>query len=147
MNRKSLGLTGVVILGVVTSSCSIFNKGPGSSVVSFYNHSGRTILVEDHELRPDRDATFKYPYDSGHAVIVFWNGCVHTYIAPERRPESFKGTDWMMRGAYRTQLEPDGRLYLIPPGVDIPADAASLKQPEGFPLQPREGSSCLGSSG
>ena len=147
MNFRPLHLPGCIVLGLLAGSCSFFGTAPGTTVVSFYNHSGHTVLVENHELRPNRDATLKYPYDPGHAVIVFWNGCVHAYIAPQRKPDSFKETDWMLRGAYRTQLEPDGRLYLVPPGVTIPADPASLKQPEGFPLRPGEGSSCLQSSG
>lgn len=125
------------------SSCSLFQKGPGMSVVRFYNNSGHTVLVEDNELRPGREGTFKYPTDSGRALIVFWSGCVHTYIAPDRKPDEFRATDWMLRGAYRTQLEPDGRLYLLPPDVDPPADTATLQQPAGFPLLPREGSTCL----
>jgi hypothetical protein len=125
------------------SSCSLFQKGPGMSVVRFYNNSGHTVLVEDNELRPRREGTFQYPADSGRALIVFWSGCVHTYIAPDRKPGEFRATDWMLRGAYRTQLEADGKLYLLPPDVDPPADPATLQQPAGFPLLPREGSSCL----
>lgn len=102
------------------SSCSLFQKGPGMSVVRFYNNSGHTVLVEDNELRPRREGTFQYPTDSGRALIVFWSGCVHTYIAPDRKPGDFRATDWMLRGAYRTQLESDGKLYLLPPDVDPP---------------------------
>ena len=125
------------------AACSIFDKAPGTSVVQFYNHSGHTLLVEDNELRHDRQGTFKYPTDSGTPLIVFWGGCVHTYVGPDRNPGEFRRTDWMMRGTYRTQLEPDGKLYLLPPGVAVPADPAALQQPEGFPLLPREGSTCV----
>ena len=125
------------------AACSIFDKAPGTSVVQFYNHSGRTVLVEDNELRPDRQGTFRYPTDSGRPLIVFWDGCVHTYIGPNRKPSEFRGTDWMLRGAYRAQLEPDGKLYLVAPGAALPGDPASMQQPDGFPLLPREGSSCL----
>jgi hypothetical protein len=41
------------------------------------------------------------------------------------------------------QLEADGSLYLVPPDISLPGDPAAMTQPEGFPLQPREGSSCL----
>jgi len=136
-------LIGTILLGTVLGSCSVFQKGPGSSVVQFYNHSDRTVLVEGNELRPNREGTFRYPTESGHPLIVFWNGCVHTYMAPDRKPGEFRGTDWMLRGAYRAQLEPDGKIYLVPPGAEFPADPATMKQPEGFPLPPREGSSCL----
>jgi hypothetical protein len=132
-----------MFMALLLGSCSLLENGPDYSVVQFYNHSGRTLLVEDNQLRPNRTGSFKYPTDSGQPLIVFWSGCVHTYIAPERKPGEFRGTDWMLHDAYRVQLEPDGQLYLVAPGVDIPADPASLKQPEGFPLQPREGSSCL----
>ncbi len=125
------------------AGCGIFDKAPGTSVVQFYNHSGRTILVEDNELRQDREGTFKYPTDSGRPLIVFWDGCVHTYIAPNRKPGEFRGIDWMLRGAYRAQLESDGKLYLVPPDAELPADPAAITQPDGFPLQPREGSSCV----
>lgn len=125
------------------SSCSVFQKAPGTSVVQFFNHSGRTVLVEDNEIRPLRTGTFRYPADSGRALIVFWNGCVHTYIAPDRKPGEFRGTDWMLRGEYRVQLEPDGKLYVVPPSAELPMDPAAVTQPEGFPLVPREGSSCL----
>ncbi len=128
---------------LVLSSCGFLQKGPGMSVVRFYNNSGHTILVEDNELRPQHEGVFKYPTDSDHALIVFWSGCVHTYIAPARKPGEFRGTDWMLRGAYRTQLEADGRLYLLPPDVTPPAGTSTLQQPAGFPLEPREGSSCL----
>ena len=128
---------------LVLNACSLFQKGPGMSVVRFYNNSGHGILVEDNELRPQREGTFTYPADSDRALIVFWSGCVHTYIAPKRKPGEFRSTDWMLRGAYRVQLEGDGRLYLLPPYVAAPADVASLRQPAGFPLEPREGSSCL----
>ena len=128
---------------LVLNACSLFQKGPGMSVVRFYNNSGHGILVEDNELRPQREGTFTYPADSDRALIVFWSGCVHTYIAPKRKPGEFRSTDWMLRGAYRVQLEGDGRLYLLAPDVAAPADVASLRQPAGFPLEPREGSSCL----
>lgn len=136
---RTLALLGALALG----GCSFFGKAPGTSVVQFYNHSERTLLVENNELRPDREGTFEYPTDSGKPLIVFWDGCVHTYIAPDRKPGEFRGTDWMLRGAYRVQLEPDGALYLLPPGASFPADTAGLEQPDGFPLRPREGSSCL----
>jgi hypothetical protein len=143
MNPKLPRLFMLVCLGLVVGSCGLFRKGPGTSVVQFYNHSGRTLLVEDNELRPNRQGTFGYPTESGKPLIVFWDGCVHTYIAPDRKPGEFRGTDWMFRGAYRVQLEPDGKLYLVPPGTDLPGDPAAMTQPDGFPLQPREGSSCL----
>ncbi|GMW07265.1 MAG: hypothetical protein QY320_13025 [Gammaproteobacteria bacterium] len=133
----------VLLAGLVLASCGTFRSAPGSSVVQFHNNSGRTILVENSELLPGRTATFKYPTDSGRPLIVFWHGCVHTYIAPERKPGEFRGTDWMLRGAYRAQLEPDGSLYLVPPGAALPTDVAVTTQPEGFPLRPREGSSCV----
>ena len=131
------------LLACTLGSCSWFQKGPGMSVIDFYNNSDRTVLVEDVELRPGRNGTFKYPQDSGKALIVFWGGCVHTYIAPARRPANFRETDWMFRGAYRAQLNSDGKLYLLPPGVAAPADTTAITQPEGFPLEPREGSSCV----
>jgi hypothetical protein len=143
MNPHPLRLTALLLAGLALGSCSFFQKAPGMSVVNFYNNSGRTVLVEDNEIRPGRTGTFKYPADSGRALIVFWQGCVHTYIAPDRKPGEFRGTDWMLRGEYRAQLEPDGRLYLVPPGADLPADPATITQPEGFPLLPREGSSCM----
>lgn len=134
----------IALLAAATAAgCAVFEKAPGTSVVQFYNHSGRTILVEDNQLRPDRQGTFKYPTDSGKPLIVFASGCIHTYVAPARKPGEFRGTDWMLRGAYRAQLEPDGKLYLVPPGLDLPADPAAMAQPEGFPLVPQEGSSCL----
>jgi hypothetical protein len=143
MTTRSFRLTVLTLAGLALSSCSWFSRGPGTSVVEFYNHSGRGVLVEGNELRPNRSGTFEYPTESGKPLIVFWNGCVHTYIAPDRKPGEFRGTDWMLRGAYRTQLEPDGKLYLVAPGVSLPGDPATMQQPEGFPLAPREGSSCL----
>jgi hypothetical protein len=139
----TLRFLGPILLTFALGACSWFEKAPGTSVVQFYNHSGRTVLVEENELRNNREGTFNYPTESGRPLIVFWNGCVHTYIAPDRKPGEFRGTDWMMRGAYRAQLEPDGKIYLLPPSASFPADAATLTQPEGFPLPPREGSSCL----
>lgn len=144
MKNAPLQTLAVAGLSLVLGACGMFSKAPGTSVVQFYNNSNRTVLVEDNELRPNRQGTFKYPTESGQPLIVFWSGCVHTYIGPDRKPGEFRGTDWMLRGAYRAQLEPDGRLYLLPPGAPFPApDAASLPQPDGFPLQPREGSSCV----
>ncbi len=143
MNANSLRLIFVLLAGFALASCGFLRKAPGTSVVQFYNNSGHTVLVENNELRPGRTATFTYPTESGRPLIVFWNGCVHTYIAPDRKPGEFRGTDWMLRGAYRAQLEPDGRLFLVPPGESLPGDAAAMTQPDGFPLTPREGSSCL----
>lgn len=143
MKATSARLIMIACLGFFLGACTWFSKAPGTSVVQFYNHSGRTLLVEDNELRPDRQGTFSYPAESGKPLIVFWDGCVHTYIAPDRKPGEFRGMDWMFRGAYRVQLESDAKLYLVPPGVDLPGDPASMTQPEGFPLSPREGSSCL----
>jgi len=133
----------LLLAALVLGSCGVFRKAPGTAVVQFYNHSGHRILVEDNELRPNRVGTFEYPTDSGRPLIVFWNGCVHTYIAPDPRPADFSERDWMLRDAYRLQLEPDATLYLLPPDAGLPADIANLRQPEGFPLKPREGSSCL----
>lgn len=144
MTRKPLQFLAAAALALALAGCGFLGKAPGTSVVEFYNNSGRTILVEDNELRPNRQGTFKYPTESGKPLIVFWSGCVHTYIAPDRKPGEFRGTDWMLRGAYRAQLEADGKLYLLPPAAPFPAsDVASLSQPEGFPLLPREGSSCV----
>jgi hypothetical protein len=144
MTTKPLHILAAAALGLALGGCGFFSKAPGTSVVEFYNNSGRTILVEDNELRPNRQGTFKYPTESGTPLIVFWSGCVHTYIAPDRKPGEFRGTDWMLRGAYRAQLEADGRLFLLPPSAPFPAvDVAALAQPPGFPLVPREGSSCL----
>lgn len=133
----------VSLAGCALGACGVFGKAPGTSVVQFYNHSDRTVLVEDNELRPGQEGTFRYPSEGGTPLIVFWGGCVHTYIAPVRKPGEFRGTDWMLRGAYRTQLEADGKLFLVPPTVTMPADVAALQQPEGFPLLPREGSTCV----
>lgn len=144
MSSKSSALAAsFLVVALALTACSSLGRGPGTSVVKFYNHSARTILVEGNELRPNREGTFEYPSDSGRPLIVFWAGCVHTYIAPERKPGEFRGTDWMFRGAYRAQLEPDGKLYLVPPDAALPGDPAQMKQPDGFPLAPREGSSCL----
>jgi hypothetical protein len=143
MSTHPFSLPALLVAGLALGSCGWLSRGPGTSVVQFYNHSGRTVLVEGNELRPNRTGTFEYPAEGGKPLIVFWHGCVHTYIAPERKPGEFRGTDWMFRGAYRAQLEPDGKLYLVPPGTDAPGDPATMKQPEGFPLAPREGSSCL----
>jgi hypothetical protein len=143
MPIKLLRLPLLALAGAILGSCGMLSRGPGTSVVELYNHSGRTVLVEGNELRPNRAGTFQYPAESGKPLIVFWHGCVHTYIAPERAPGEFRGTDWMFRGAYRTQLEPDGKLYLVPTGSDLPGDPATMEQPQGFPLSPREGSTCL----
>lgn len=147
MSMKPWRACALILGGLATAfalgSCSLFSRGPGTTVVEFYNHTSRTLLVEGNELRPDRMGTFEYPTESGNPLIVFSGGCVRTYIAPDRKPGEFRGTDWMMRGAYRAQLEPDGKLYLVPPGVTLPGDPATMTQPEGFPLTPREGSSCL----
>ena len=144
MTIQPLRLIALLLAGLALGSCGhFFGKAPGTSVVQFYNHSGRRVLVEGNELRPDRVGTFHYPTDSGNPLIVFWDGCVHAYVAPDRKPGEFRATDWMLRDAYRVQLEPDATLYLLPPNVDMPADTASLKQPEGFPPKPHETSSCL----
>ena len=144
MDNKPLRFMALLLAGLALGSCTLFfDKAPGTAVVQFYNHSGRQVLVEGNELRPDRVGTFKYPTASGEPLIVFWAGCVHAYVAPERKPGEFRGVDWMLRDSYRVQLEPDATLYLLPPDVNMPADAPSLKQPEGFPLKPRGGSSCM----
>lgn len=143
MRSTLLRVIALLAAGLTLASCGLLQRAPGTSVVEFHNNSGRTVLVENNELRPGRAGTFRYPVDSDRALIVFWNGCVHTYIAPASRPGEFRATDWMLRGRYRVQLEPDGTLYLVPPGAGIPVDPAALNQPEGFPLRPREGSSCL----
>jgi hypothetical protein len=132
----------LLLAGAALGSCGMLSRGPGSSMVELYNHSGRNVLVEGSELRPDRRGKFQYPARD-RPLMIFWHGCVHTYIAPESAPGGFRSTDWMFRGAYRAQLEPDGRLYLVPPGADLPADPGAMEQPEGFPLAPREGSTCL----
>ena len=141
-NKPLRGAVGL-LLALTMSSCSLFSTGPGTDVVRFYNHSGRTVLVEGNELRSNRDGIFEYPTDTGKPLIVFWGGCVHTYIGPDRKPGEFKGGDWMLRDEYRAQLEPDGKLYLVPPSAAFPGDPATMTQPEGWPLPPREGSSCL----
>jgi hypothetical protein len=143
MTQERLHFFALALIGLALGSCSLLRKAPGTAVVQFYNHSGHRILVEENELRPGRTGTFEYPTDSGKPLIVFWEGCVHTYIAPDRKPGDFSARDWMLRDAYRVQLEPDAMLYLLPADATPPADTQTLKQPEGFPLKPREGSSCL----
>ena len=144
MKNRRIRIMALLLAGFGLGSCSlIFDKAPGTAVVQFYNHSNRRILVEDNELRPDHMGTFKYPTDSGKPLIVFWDGCVHAYVAPDRKPGEFRGVDWMLRDAYRVQLEPDATLYLLPPDAPMPADTTSLAQPEGFPLKPRGASSCM----
>jgi hypothetical protein len=135
----------MVLLGLsfAIASCGMLRKAPGATVVRVHNHSGRTVLIEGEELRAGRSGTFVYPADRERVLVVFWNGCVHAYVGSKERPAGFRERDWMLRGEYTVQLEPDGSLYLLPPGTRLPADTAAIEQPEGFPLRPREGSTCV----
>jgi hypothetical protein len=130
-----------LVLGIAATlaSCGMFGKGPMTSVVVLYNNTGRTILVNDEQVRSYREITIEYPTETSDGVTVFWDGCARNYVGPERRPGEFRDTDWLLRGAYQAQLEPDGRLYIVPPSQDVPVDASKLEQPPGFPLAPRGG--------
>lgn len=139
MISVSLRVAAIACTGLAVASCGLFGKAPLMSVVVLYNNTGRTILVNDQQVRSYREVTIEYPTETTDGVTVFWDGCAHNYIAPERRPGEFRDTDWLLRGAYQGQLEPDGRLYLVPPSVKLPADVSTLEQPAGFPLVPRGG--------
>ena len=139
MIRIVVRILAVAGLAAALASCSLFRKGPMMSVVVLYNNTGRTILVNDRQVRSYREVTIKYPAETSEGVTVFWDGCARNYVAPERRPGEFRNTDWMLRGAYQGQLEPDGRLYIVPPSATIPTDVSTLEQPPGFPLVPRGG--------
>ena len=124
------------------AGCSLFfDEAPGIPAVRFYNNSGRDVLVDDSRIKPGRSATVAFPAQQNQPLIVFSSGCLYTYLV-ESRPSELRGTDWLMRLSYRLQLEPDGRLYGLPDGVRFPADVTKLQQPEGFPLVPRDGSTC-----
>jgi hypothetical protein len=124
------------------AGCGMFDKAPGASVVRLHNNSGRTVLVANEELRRSRNATVPFPDDPDRPLILYWGGCVHIFVA-DSKPPDIRDVDWLLRGAYLLQLEPDGRLYGVPDGQRLPADVAKLTQPQGYPLQPREGSSCV----
>jgi hypothetical protein len=131
----------VMVMGgaLTLASCGMFGKAPLMSVAVIYNNTGRTILVNGEQVRAFREVTIEYPAETTDGVTVFWDACAHNYVAPERRPGEFKNTDWLLRGAYQVQLEADGRLFVIPPSVTMPADVSTLEQPAGFPLTPRGG--------
>jgi hypothetical protein len=139
MRSHIVRLLVVMISAFGLASCGMFSKGPLMRVVVLYNNTGRTILVNDQQVRSYRDITIEYPAETTDGVTVFWDGCARNYIAPERHPGEFKDTDWLMRGAFQTQLEADGRLFIVPPSMSLPADISTLEQPPGFPLTPRGG--------
>jgi hypothetical protein len=139
MTSSLLRLFLVLVPVITLASCGMFGKGPMTSVVVLYNNTGRTILVNGEQVRSYREVTIEYPTETSDGVTVFWNGCARNYIGPERRPGEFRDTDWLLRGAYQAQLEPDGRLYILPPSAKVPTDVGTLEQPPGFPLTPRGG--------
>ncbi len=144
MIRLCLRLLALAALLPALSGCSLFfDEAPGIPVVRLYNNSGRPVLVDNDRIKAGRSATVAFPEKVGEPLIVFANGCLYTYVF-DTRPGELRGADWMMRLAYRLQLEPDNRLYGLPGGEDFPANVSKVPQPAGFPLAPREGSTCQG---
>lgn len=139
MLSRAARLVMVLVSALPLASCGLFGKAPLMSVAVIYNNTGRTILVNDEQVRSFREVTIEYPAETSDGVTIFWDGCAHNYVAPERRPGELKTTDWLLRGAYQAQLEADGRLYIIPPSATLPVDVSTLEQPPGFPLVPRGG--------
>ncbi|MBM4197037.1 MAG: hypothetical protein FJ197_08075 [Gammaproteobacteria bacterium] len=124
------------------AGCSMFlDEAPGMPIVKVYNNTGRDVLIDNEEVDAGDVGTLPFPKNPQQPMTVFVGGCVWTYLLGGEA-EAFRTMDWILRAAYRVQLEPDGRLYGIASGLRPPADAGKLAQPAGFPLAPATGSSC-----
>jgi hypothetical protein len=133
------------IAGVVltTVGCSMLRTvNPLSTTVSLFNNSGRTVLVSNKEVAPGKKINVKYLRGSRDRLFVFSAGCVFSFSNLPALPDDFESGS-PFGADYQAQLEGDGRIFLVRPGVRRPVDvAAGPAQPPGFPLTPSRGSGC-----
>ncbi len=95
--------------------------------IDFYNNTAADVCVGEQS----RTSCQKVPSKQSGRVYIRNTLWIQFGIETFRYnvPRSFLKHD------LRLQAEPDGKLYLVPPGKPLPASALH-KQPVGFPLAP-----------
>ena len=95
--------------------------------IDFYNNTAADVCVGEQS----RTSCQKVPSKQSGRVYIRNTLWIQFGIETFRYnvPRSFLKPD------LRLQAEPDGKLYLVPPGTPLPASALP-KQPVGFPLAP-----------
>jgi hypothetical protein len=134
---------GMAAVAVTSVSCSMFRAvNPLSTTMNLHNASGRTVLVVNKEVAPGKKINVDYVTGSGDRLFVFSAGCVFSFTNLPELPDRFESGS-LFGSEYHAQLEGDGRIFLVLPGVRRPVDAAAhAVQPAGFPLTPSRGSGC-----
>ena len=130
-------------LALAGASCSMLRSAnPLSTALSLYNASGRTILIGNKEVRPGKKVKVNYVAGTTDRLFVFSAGCVFSLSNPPPLPEKFESGAFF-GSKYHAQLESDGRIFLVLPGVARPVpEGAHAEQPAGFPLMPSRASGC-----
>lgn len=134
---------GIAGIAIASASCSMLQTvNPMSTALNLYNASGRTVLIGNKEVAPGKKIKVDYVVGSRDRLFVFSAGCVFSFVNLPELPDKFESGAFI--GAkFHAQLEGDGRIFLVPPGVRRPvAAAAHAEQPPGFPLIPARASGC-----
>lgn len=140
--RRTLALC-IAGIAMASASCSMVRAvNPLSTSLSLYNASGRTLLIGNKEVPPGKTVKVGYLAGSRDRLFVFSAGCVFSFANPPGLPEKFESGGFF-GSKYHAQLEGDGRIFLVLPGVRRPvAEGGHAEQPPGFPLTPSRASGC-----
>ena len=134
-----LKITAALLTACGVLSCQI------APLVSLYNNSSAhyvaKVLDESYVLAPNSKVEFAYPYSANGGFRLAGDDCDFIYSPPEP-PTSVEPSYRLLREHLRVQLEPDGKIYLLPSGAVAPVEASTLDQPAEFPIVPLATSNC-----
>ena len=125
---RRLAMIAVVAL---LSSCTI----PPELIL--YNNTGERLTVAsgDHSqlIEPKKEAKVPFPFgDKSLSITCASNTWTYTLKYP---PHDFCGPSSHLR--IKSQVESNGFIYVFPKDVGLPGEDLS-RQPEGFPVKPKE---------
>ncbi len=139
LSLRIRGLVGLLLIGALLGSCT----QPVTCIL--YNHTSQSLTVK--QLRRDQDVKISNLAPGASIELQFWettdfeissSHIVWSY-KPVRSDVDFLEMveyGWFGKPVVNVQLEPDGRIFLLPPGVESPVSTMP-EQPKGYPLSPK----------
>jgi len=133
MSRRPLALVAGVVAILAVAACS---RAPHLVV---YNRTGVPLTIQrtppyesDVTIAPDTTQRVRFP-DAMQLIVVA--GAATWRYAVRFPPRELARWSTLGSPEFHIQIEPDGRVYVLPPDVQLPADELP-SQPSGFPISP-----------
>ena len=133
MSRRSIAWLLAAAAIVVVAACS---RAPHLVV---YNRTGVSLTIErtppyesDVTIAPEAKQRLRFPDAMQLTVIA---GDAMWRYAVRFPPRELARWSTLGSAEFHVQIEPDGRVYVLPPDVQLPADELP-PQPPDFPISP-----------